>query len=55
MSFKVGDMIKIRYDHLTKILEFRKESDYVKYLIQVDCHNNANYWYEQKIISMCFA
>jgi len=27
MCFKVGDKIQIRYDHLTKMLEFRKESD----------------------------
>ena len=27
MNFKGGDKILIKYDHFTKILEFRKESD----------------------------
>jgi len=29
MAFKAGDKIKIRYDHLTKSLEFRNSSDEV--------------------------
>jgi len=27
MAFKTGDKIQIRYDHLIKVLEFRKKSN----------------------------
>jgi len=29
MTYKFGDKIQIRYDHSTKVLDFRKESDQV--------------------------
>lgn len=31
MDYKVGDKIYINYDHVTKMLEFRKEFNYIKF------------------------